>query len=301
VTFEQLAHFFDTWPVHAPLQEIRDPRRAEHNVRLYLKREDWIHPWVAGNKWRKLKYNLLRARELDHHTLLTFGGAYSNHILATAAAGDLFGFRTIGIIRGEAHAPLNPVLARAQSHGMALHYMARSTYRRKTDPAVLDALRRRYGRVYLIPEGGSNALAVRGCREIVAEIDVVFDTICCACGTGGTLAGLVAGMDARQRALGMAVLKGKKFLDAAVRDLLPPVQRTRRNWAVCYDYHGGGYAKQMPGLLEFIEHFHAQHEIRLDPVYTGKMLMGLFDLVQRGAFAPGSTIVALHTGNYRER
>jgi 1-aminocyclopropane-1-carboxylate deaminase len=298
---EELRRYFAEHTVHAPLQLIEEPLLAKHSVALYLKREDLIHPQVSGNKWRKLKYNLLRARAEGHDALLTFGGAYSNHILATAAAGELFNFRTIGVIRGEAYSPLNPVLARARAHGMVLEYLPRWAYRRRDEPAIIEPLARRHGPAYRIPEGGSNPLGVRGCREIVGEINVHVDVISCACGSGGTLAGLISGIGAHQRALGIAVLKGAGYLEQCVEEFLPRAQRSRPNWSICHDYHFNGYAKNNEQLTNFIRRFRAEHGICLDAVYTGKMMYGLFDLIRRGCFSPGTTLVALHTGNYPDK
>lgn len=196
----------------SPLVEIRDARLEARDVRLYLKRDDLIHAELPGNKWRKLKYNIKAAREQGMSTLLTFGGAYSNHIRATAAAGHYFGLNTIGVIRGEEHLPLNSSLRYAVSHGMQLAYMDRRAYREKTDPSVMAGLQARFGSFYLIPEGGSNALAIKGCKEVVDEIDVDFDIICCPCGTGGTLAGISAALHGGQRAVGFSALKGGHFL-----------------------------------------------------------------------------------------
>src|ERR1700761_8280018 len=192
----------------SPLQEITDPRLGAARVRLILKRDDLISPDLPGNKWRKLKFNLEAARRDGHRTLLTFGGAYSNHIRATAAAGARFGFATIGVIRGEQHQPLNPSLQYAADRGMELVYLDRASYRRKTSADVTGLLRGRFGRFYLLPEGGSNALAARGCAELPAEITVPFDVLCVPCGTGGTLAGVAAGLAAGQRAIGFFALRG---------------------------------------------------------------------------------------------
>jgi 1-aminocyclopropane-1-carboxylate deaminase len=188
----------------SPVIEIQDDRLVARGVRLLLKRDDLIHPDLPGNKWRKLRYNLAAAQDAGQRTLLTFGGAYSNHLRATAAAGAAAGFSTVGVVRGEEHTPLNSSLAFAVEKGMRLRYLDRSTYRRKTDPEVLDALRQEFGGFYLLPEGGSNNLAVRGCMELAAEIDVDVDVVCCACGTGGTLAGIAAGLTAKQRAIGFS-------------------------------------------------------------------------------------------------
>lgn len=280
-----------------PLQEIHDDRLARQGVRLLLKRDDLIHPDIPGNKWRKLKYNLDAARRAGHRVLLTFGGAYSNHIRATAAAGRLFGFDTIGVIRGEEHLPLNPVLDFAVRQGMRLTYLDRTTYRRKTDPDVVDRLRRRFGDFYLLPEGGSNPAAVRGCAEIPAEIDVDYDVICCPCGTGGTLAGIAAGMRPGARAIGFAVLKGAAFLLDQVAELQRRTYgHVTGSWRIDLDHHHGGYARRTPALDRFLADFARRHGLRPDRVYVGKMLFGVFALAESGEIAPGSTVVAVMTG-----
>ncbi len=204
----------------SPLDELTDDRLARAGIRLYLKRDDLINPAFPGNKWRKLSLNLDAARRAGHSALLTFGGAYSNHIRATAAAGQAFGFATIGVIRGEEHRPLNPSLREAAATGMRLAYLDRATYRRKTDPDVIAALQDQFGDFYLLPEGGSNGLAARGCARIPAEIGVPFDVICCPCGTGGTLAGIAGGLRDGQQAIGFSALRGGgRFLPAAVEAL----------------------------------------------------------------------------------
>ncbi|MEV6829170.1 pyridoxal-phosphate dependent enzyme [Amycolatopsis sp. NPDC051102] len=278
----------------SPLAGLPDERLAPYGVRLLLKRDDLIHPEVPGNKWRKLRHNLDAAREQGFGRLLTFGGAYSNHIRATAAAGHHLGFETVGVIRGEEHRPLNDSLAYAAGRGMVLTYLDRATYRRKTEPDVLARLAERFGACYVLPEGGSNGLAVRGCAELPAEITTEFDVIACACGTGGTLAGIAAGLGAGQRALGFAVLKGGRFLDDEVRRLQREAfGAATANWTIDYDFAFGGYAKRKPELDAFIAGFGARHGITLDWVYEAKMLYGLFVRIEAGEFAAGTRIVAV--------
>ncbi|GAB3158551.1 pyridoxal-phosphate dependent enzyme [Myceligenerans halotolerans] len=281
----------------SPLEPLDDGRLGAVGVRVLLKRDDLIHPDLPGNKWRKLHRNLDAAREQGASRLLTFGGAYSNHIRAVAAAGALFGFETVGVIRGEEHLPLNPSLRFAVDRGMRLAYMDRTTYRVKTSPDVVASLRDSFGDFYLIPEGGSNALAVQGCADLPGEIDQAFDVIACAVGTGGTLAGIGAGLGPGQRAIGFSSLKGGDFL----RDDVAALQRdalghTTGNWSIETGYHFGGYAKRKPELTEFIDDFEARHGIRLDWVYVAKMMYGLFHLAERGRFAPGTVVVAVITG-----
>jgi 1-aminocyclopropane-1-carboxylate deaminase len=281
----------------SPVEVLDDERLAAAGVRVMLKRDDLIHPDLPGNKWRKLKYNLQAGQAAGASRLLTFGGAYSNHIRAVAAAGALFGFATVGVIRGEAHDPLNPSLRFAVDHGMQLTYLDRQTYRRKTEPAVIDGLRDQFGDFYLVPEGGSNALAVRGCTELVEEITEDFDVICCAVGTGGTLAGIAAGLAPHQRAIGLSSLKGGSFLSDDVAALQhDALGEVTGNWEIETGYHFGGYAKSKPELVAFVDDFEARHGVRLDWVYVAKMMYGVFDLVQRGRFATGTRVVVVITG-----
>jgi 1-aminocyclopropane-1-carboxylate deaminase len=279
----------------SPLTELHDDRVERRGVRLFLKRDDLIHPEVPGNKWRKLKYNVAAAREQGHVCLLTFGGAFSNHIRAVAAAGRYFGFATVGVIRGEEHEPPNASLAYAVSQGMTLTYLDRSTYRRKSEPDVLAALVDEFGPCYVVQEGGSNAPGVRGCVELPAEIDVEFDVICCATGTGGTLAGIAAGLsESTQRAVGFAVLKGGQFLDGEVQRLQREAfGSVTTNWSVDYDFHFGGYAKRAAALDEFIADFEARHHVTLDWVYEAKMMHGLLARITEGVFDSGTSVVAV--------
>jgi 1-aminocyclopropane-1-carboxylate deaminase len=281
----------------SPLVEIRDERVESQGMRLYLKRDELIHPELLGNKWRKLKYNIAAAQEHDVSTLLTFGGAYSNHIRATATAGHLFGFNTIGIIRGEKQTAFNGVLACATSRGMRLAYMDRTEYREKANPSVLADLRARFGDFYLIPEGGSNALAVKGCSELVDEIDVDFDVVCCPCGTGGTLAGISAALHQGQRAVGFSALKGGTFLVDEVAELQrQSLGAVLDNWIIETEFHFGGFARRTSELDNFVKYFTQVHGLNLDWVYVAKMMFGVFALVERGAFDPGASIVAVITG-----
>lgn len=280
----------------SPVEELCHDRLTDRGVRLYLKRDDLIHPEIPGNKWRKLKYNLAGAAKDGHDTLLTFGGAYSNHIRATAAAGYYFGYATIGVIRGEQHLPLNATLACATARGMRLEYLDRTMYRHKNSPAVLERLRQQFGDFYLVPEGGSNAHAVRGAAELPAELRVGYDIICCPCGTGGTLAGIAAVLPSGPRVLGFSVLKGGGFLVDEVRRLQREYGTETANWSIELDYHFGGFARRTAVLDKFITDFHERHGLQLDWVYVAKMLYGIFAMVERGAFAPGTSIVAVITG-----
>ena len=284
------------------LQFLNEPIAAAHGVRLLLWRDDLAHPDLPGNKARKLKHNLAAARQQGHRVLLTFGGAYSNHIAAVAAAGRLFGFQTIGLIRGDEPAPgtaLNPTLARAAADGMKLHYLDRTAYRRRAEPEFLAGVLAEFGPAYMLPEGGTNGLALPGCAELVAEIrqQVAFDALAVAVGTGGTLAGLLTGLVGTEQAVGVAALKNGSFLRGEIDELTQSATgRTYTNYSVQTDYHCGGYARYSADLLAFIARFRQRHGVLLDPIYTGKLLFGVLDLLAQGYFASGSTVVAIHTG-----
>ena len=284
------------------LQLLDEPVANAHGVRLLLWRDDLVNPDLPGNKARKLKYNLAAARQQGHHTLLTFGGAYSNHIAAVAVAGRLLGFRTVGLIRGDepaAGGTLNPTLARAAADGMALHYLDRTAYRRRAEPAFIAEQLARFGPAYVLPEGGTNALALPGCAELVAEIrqQVNFDALAVAVGTGGTLAGVLTGLAGQQHAVGVAALKNGGFLRAEIDALTQAAAgQAFDNYSLQTDYHFGGYAKYSAGLLAFIKQFQGRYGVLLDPIYTGKLLFGVLDLIGKGHFRRGSTVVAIHTG-----
>jgi len=286
--------------INVPVAEIFDPTLDQAGVRLLVKRDDLIHPDVSGNKWRKLKYNLQEAQWQQLTTLLTFGGAYSNHIAATAAAGKMYGFQTIGIIRGEEHRPLNPTLAFAVAQGMQLYYVDRSSYREKDTPAFIAALHQKWGDFYLIPEGGANHLGVKGCEEIVGNTD--FDTVCCACGTGTTLAGIILSLRDKQQAVGFSALKGGAFLYDEIAQKIadshhqPELAGLPSNWSLELDFHFGGYAKITPELRQFVQEFYVKHQLPLDFVYTGKLFYGLFERIRAQHWGRGTTILAIHTG-----
>ncbi|MFI9820987.1 1-aminocyclopropane-1-carboxylate deaminase/D-cysteine desulfhydrase [Streptomyces sp. NPDC052013] len=281
----------------SPVEDLPDGRFERHGVRLVLKRDDLIHPELVGNKWRKLAPHLAAA---DGRTLLTFGGAYSNHLRATAAAGRLLGLRTVGVVRGHelGDRPLNPSLARCVADGMRLHFVDRSTYRRKNDPATLAAVLRAAGAedAYVVPEGGSDARAVRGCRALGEELAGVADVAAVACGTGGTLAGMAAGLGTRARALGIPVLKGG-FLQTDVHALQTAAfGGPRGDWSLDDRFHFGGYARTTPELDTFAEDFEHRHGVPVERLYVAKLLYALVSLAAENAFPRGSTVAAVITG-----
>ncbi|WP_078629150.1 1-aminocyclopropane-1-carboxylate deaminase/D-cysteine desulfhydrase [Streptomyces sp. 142MFCol3.1] len=281
----------------SPLLEAGDERFARHGVRLLLKRDDLIHPELVGNKWRKLTPNLEAAAG---RTVVTFGGAYSNHLRATAAAGRLLGIPTLGVVRGQelAGRPPNPSLARCVADGMRLHFVDRRTYRAKAEPETLSGILRAVEAedAYVVPEGGSNSPAVRGCQELGRELGDAADVVAVACGTGGTLAGLAAGLAPGRRALGIPVLKGG-FLDAGVLALQQAAFGARRGlWSLDDRFHFGGYARATPELDAFAEDFEDRHGLPVERLYVAKMLYGLVALAEEGAFPHGTTVAAVITG-----
>lgn len=283
--------------VVTPIVEIRDEITRRFGVRLFIKREDQTDPYISGNKYRKLKYNLLHAKQLKIKRLLTFGGAYSNHIHAVAYCGAKFGFETIGIIRGEEQLPLNPTLRDATSFGMALQYMSRSDYAEKNSDGLKDELKKRYGQIYIIPEGGSNNLAVKGCAEILSDDEKKFDHICCSCGTGGTLAGIIVSLSGKKKVWGFPALKNGSFLEKDIKKLIYDFNPIKyQNWSLVLDYHFGGYAKHTNELIDFINQFKKKHDIQLDPIYTGKLLFGVYENIKNKLFKPGEKVLAIHTG-----
>ncbi|MEJ7643099.1 MAG: pyridoxal-phosphate dependent enzyme [Chryseolinea sp.] len=273
-----------------PIQEIHDYRLRAAGVTLLVKREDLNHPTVSGNKWWKLKYNLVEVGRTGCTTLLTFGGAYSNHIYATAAAARELNYKSIGIIRGEEVVPRNTVLQFAKDHGMELHFVKRDEYRSKGSPEMLADLQDRFGAFYLIPEGGSNALALQGISEFGTLLGTDFDFLCCPIGTGATMAGLIQSFGGKKQILGFTVLKGDDWSSEIER-----YNPGYSNWTVIQDYHGGGYAKMPPALRLFTEEFTSQH-FPIENVYSGKLFFGIFDLIYKGYFREGSKIMAIHTG-----
>jgi 1-aminocyclopropane-1-carboxylate deaminase len=284
-----------------PLQKISDPVTLKQGVNLYLLRTDLNHPHISGNKLYKLKYNLEAAARANKSTIVTFGGAYSNHIAAVAAAGKTYGFNTIGIIRGEKHDALNHTLQFATEQGMQLEYVSREQYQQKEKLQRQLEERYRNEPVFFIPEGGSNELGIWGCKGIVKQIPIHFDHICCACGTGTTLAGLILSLSNSQRAIGFQVLKGEQYIQREVARQLQQADVSANNWSIQEAYHFGGYAKINAALATFINQFEQRHQILLDPVYTGKMMFGVFDLIERGSFKKDEVIVAVHTGGLQGR
>ena len=278
--------------------EVILPILKKKKVALFVKREDLLHPVISGNKYRKLYYNLQNARKLNKKKLITFGGAFSNHILATAGAGSEFDFETIGIIRGEELAEdlartlaSNPTLYAAVKLGMQLQFVSRSEYKKKETAGFLNELQALHPDAYIIPEGGTNELAVKGCEEILNKETSLFDFVCTAVGTGGTISGIINASAPQQKVLGFPALKAN-----LLKDLMKKNKVTKSNWELIHAYHFGGYGKVTKDLIEFVNTFKMETKIPLDPIYTAKMMFGVMDLIAKDFFPENTKILAIHTG-----
>jgi 1-aminocyclopropane-1-carboxylate deaminase len=277
----------------SPLVPIYDTLFDQHQIEVWLKRDDLLHPVISGNKWRKLKYCLEHALSLGKDTIVSMGGPYSNHLHALAYSGKELGVKTIGLVRGDPLPSLTPTLLDAQAWGMELKFISRTDYRQLRQYKAFDSLPGLEPQQYWLPEGGAQLLALSGVAEMVKEITVPYDTICVACGTGTTLAGIADAVSEPISVLGFAVLKHAEFLQADVAALLP---RPLKHWQIHLNYHFGGFGQTNSALLAFIEEFEFKTKISLEPVYTGKMMYALWDLIQKGYFMPGQRIIAVHTG-----
>ena len=280
----------------SPLQEVTSQILIDKELSLFVKRDELLHPLVSGNKWRKLCYNLSAAIEQGKEVLVTFGGAYSNHIHAVAAAGKLLGFKTIGLVRGKEPLNWGATLEFAKNAGMDLHFLSRTSYRQKEIPAFINL-----EEVYLLPEGGTNELAILGCREIVDEVLMQLgESIpmywCLSCGTGGTITGIIDRLSGQGQVLGFPALKGD-FLHQEIISLQEKYKlQNQSNWNLMTEYHFGGYARYRKELLDFIKFFYEETKIPLDPIYTGKLCYGIYDLIAKDFFPKGARIIAIHTG-----
>ena len=275
------------------LTKIDDPLLARYEIELWMKRDDLLHPIISGNKWRKLKYVLDHALSSGADTLISMGGAYSNHLHALAYAGKILGLKTAGFIRGERTETLTPTLTDMQNWGMELNFISRTDYRLLRQHKNYLDLPGLKPRQYWLPEGGAQALALTGVAELVDEIDISYDMLCVPCGTGATLAGMIAATPDQVSVMGFAALKNAGFLRNDVAALLP---QPATNWRINLDYHFGGFAATTPELMAFIEGFETKTGVALEPVYTGKMMYALYDLITRHRFKPGRRIIAVHTG-----
>ena len=275
------------------LTKLEDPLLQEHQIELWMKRDDLLHPIISGNKWRKLKYILNHALSLGSDTLISMGGTYSNHLHALAYAGMILGLKTEGFIRGEQPEPLTQTLIDLQNWGMKLTFISRSDYRLLRPYKAYNELPTLKSGQYWIPEGGAHKLALKGVEEIVSELEIAYDFLCAPCGTGTSLAGIINAAPASVSILGFAALKNAAFLRTDINALL---LQPKNNWQLNLDYHFGGFAKTTTELMTFITDFEDKNNIPLEPIYTGKMMFALYDLITKHTFKPGKRIIALHTG-----
>jgi 1-aminocyclopropane-1-carboxylate deaminase/D-cysteine desulfhydrase-like pyridoxal-dependent ACC family enzyme len=278
----------------AVIEPIKHPALDEHGVQLFIKRDDLLHPIISGNKWRKLKYTMLFALNHEHQHLISMGGAYSNHLHALAYIGYKLNLKTTGLIRGEPPKQENQTLSDLRKWGMNLEFVKRSAFRELRKYRTHDAKPAQQYNGFWIPEGGATQDALRGVSEILNEIDIEFDTLTLACGTGTTLAGLAKALPEKKRVLGFSALKGGGFLEKDVKKLIK--QNSLTNWSINFDYHFGGFAKTTEELNSFIDEFQTHTNIPMEPIYNGKMLFGLFDLIKNDRFKKGHQIIAIHTG-----
>ncbi|WP_372759940.1 1-aminocyclopropane-1-carboxylate deaminase/D-cysteine desulfhydrase [Pseudoalteromonas sp.] len=286
----------NSFTVHenSPLQPIKCDLLTAKKLFLTVKRDDLLHPLISGNKWRKLKYNLAQMKARNKTELLTFGGAFSNHIHACAAAGHYFNIKTHGIIRGPHLDANNPTLQFAQQYGMQLHPVTRVEYQQRDNANYIAALQARFPNAYILPEGGTNQFALAGCAELAQSLPK-HDYLICPTGSGGTLAGLIEGSPASTQVLGVAVLKQADYLREHITALSAKAAQ-QSNWHLLCDFHDGGYGKFSADLWQFCQHMSTQHHLPLEPIYSGKMMYALWQLIAQDYFAPGSKIIALHTG-----
>jgi 1-aminocyclopropane-1-carboxylate deaminase len=280
------------------LQSINHPIFTQHKISVQIKRDDQIDSIISGNKWRKLKYNLRHAKAIGAKGVITFGGCFSNHIHACAFACQQQKLPVIGIIRGEEKNQTNYTLAWAKHWGMQLSFVDRKTYRMRDDESYLQQLQQQYPDHMIIPEGGSNTLALTGMAEVIDELNQQgkFDTLLTPVGSGGTFAGLILGDNNQHNLLGISVLKQDGYLAEQVNNLLPEHAKAHTNWQIMNQFHCGGYAKFSPNDAERIRSFSQAVGINFEPVYSGKMLLALLDLITAGYFPAEHRIVMLHTG-----
>lgn len=274
------------------VDEIDLPLLHEKKIKCAVLRIDKIHPIISGNKWFKLKYYLEEAKSFDKKCIVTFGGAYSNHIIATAAAGKLLSFETIGIIRGERPTTLSYTLQQAMDHGMNLFFITREQYGKKTLPSEIMGQKE----IYLINEGGHGLKGAKGAAEILSYCKKEnYSHIACAVGTSTMMAGLIMGSLPSQEIIGIPVLRNKIDIEKALLELLSPDTKTKK-FQMIHDYHFGGYAKYNAQLISFMNDLHKRTRIPTDFVYTGKLLFGIFALIKNNFFPAGSRLLVVHSG-----
>lgn len=275
-------------------QRIYDPFFETHEIELGILRLDELHPVVSGNKWFKLKYNIGEAISKGYASMLTFGGAHSNHLAATAAAANAFGISCIGIVRGfHAKNNLTETLRACVNMGMELQFISRADYDQKEAPEFLNAICKQFPSAYIVPEGGNNENGRRGTEDIASFIQDGYTHVALSIGTGATFSGMRNAIPDTVEMLGFTAMKGGEYLEASIEESL---KNPLANWKLITDYHFGGFAKHNAILIDFMNTFYDKFQIPLDMVYTSKMMYGIFDLIDKGYFQKGNKILCIHTG-----
>lgn len=277
------------------IQPLPDFVSEQQDIQVSMLRLDTVHPFISGNKWYKLKYNISAALDAQKNSLLSFGGAYSNHLIATAAAAHSAGMGAIGFVRGlQDEQNLNPVLTQCKEYGMALYFISREAYATKEDADFLNRLQLQFPEAWIIPEGGANPAGRKGAGEISTFVSSDFTHVILSTGSGTTFTGLRNALPAAQSLLGFAPMKGGIYLQHQIIQFLDPGKNT--NWSLTDRFHFGGFGKMNDSLQDFMSSFRQQYNFSLDRVYTAKMMAGLQQLLRENAFPARANILCLHTG-----
>jgi 1-aminocyclopropane-1-carboxylate deaminase len=264
------------------------------SVQVDMLRLDLVHPVISGNKWFKLKHNIAAAKTSGSKTILSFGGAYSNHLIATAAAARASGIAAIGIVRGDDKQELTETLRQCEDRGMQLHFVSRGEYKQKEEAAWLEYLFEKFDNPFIIPEGGANEWGRKGAGDIAALVPASYTHVCLSVGTGTTFSGLRNALPVTMQLLGFAPMKGGNYLADEIRGHLK--DDCDVNWLLFDQWHFGGFGKWNSELLQFMNEFYRINNIPLDIVYTGKMMFGVKQLIEKEQFPGGSEILCIHTG-----
>lgn len=276
------------------IEPIQSPILAAHHIHLNILRLDKIHPIISGNKWFKLKENFKRAISLEHSTILTFGGAYSNHLIATAAASKLFGLQSVGLVRGFHGKQIKTTtLLHCERLGMQLHFISREDYQKKDTEDFIAHLKNQFSNPYIIPEGGDNDDGIKGAQSIAAYIPKDSNLVSLAIGSGTTFCGIRNALPDHIAMMGFPVMKHGEYLH---QKMGKNINAGLENWQLVTDYHFGGFAKHTQELIDFMNDFYNETNIPLDFVYNAKMMYGIFDLVRKNTIPPHTKILCIHTG-----
>jgi len=285
-------------PATVPIHSVEHPLLDEFGVKLSVRRDDLLHPLISGNKWYKLIPYLKQSVDQQAQGIISFGGAYSNHLHALAYAGKCLGVPTLGLVRGELPKVLNPTLREMRDWGMELRAVSRSLYRERNRRDITHDLIGDHSWL-IVPEGGAGLVAVEACRywgNQIREGSDGFDVLCLACGTGASLAGIIAAQRPQTRVLGFSALRDGDSISQSVRSWLDQLGIVHPYWEILSQYAGPGFGRLYPELIAFLQNWPAYSSVPLEPVYTGKLLLGILALVQQGVIGRGQRILVIHTG-----